>query len=160
MEKFAVFVRSVGHTAITILTFLLGSGFSTAASAQSPSLKEQVFATERAFAKTMEKRDLAAFAEFLAEETIFFNGVKEPLRGKQKVIAEWAKYYKETNAPFSWEPDQVEVLASGTLALTTGPVKDPEGNVFARFNSIWRLEGPNKWRIIFDKGGPASPGPQ
>jgi hypothetical protein len=46
----------------------------------------------------------------------------------------------------------VEVLPSGTLALSSGPVRDPSGKVTARFSSIWRLEAPGQWRIIFDKG--------
>jgi len=45
------------------------------------------------------------------------------------------------------------VLDSGTLALSTGPVKDPKGEIVARFNSIWRLES-GQWRVIFDKGCP------
>jgi hypothetical protein len=52
------------------------------------------------------------------------------------------------------------VLESGTLALSTGPVVDTSGEVVGRFNSIWRLEAPGVWKIVFDKGGPPSPGPQ
>jgi hypothetical protein len=44
------------------------------------------------------------------------------------------------------------VLDSGTLALSSGPVRSPDGKVFARFNSIWRLEAPGVWRVVFDKG--------
>jgi ketosteroid isomerase-like protein len=128
--------------------------------AQTLSPQEQVFETERAFAKTMANRDLAAFTEFLADEAIFFSDPKESLRGKKQVVDTWAAYFKAAAPPFSWAPDQVEVLASGTLALSTGPVRDATGKVIARFNSIWRLEGPNNWRIVFDKGSPPSPGPQ
>jgi hypothetical protein len=60
--------------------------------------------------------------------------------------------YIKPEAPFSWEPDQVEVLDSGTLAHSSGPVYDPKGKIIARFNSVWRLEAPGKWRIVFDKG--------
>jgi ketosteroid isomerase-like protein len=131
--------------------------------AEQLSPKEQVFAVERAFAQTMANRDLKAFSEFLSEEAIFFTGTKEPLRGKQQVMLAWASYFKDSNAPFSWEPDQVEVLTSGKLALSTGPVRDATGKIIVRFNSIWRLEnsnkGQNKWRIVFDKGSPLSPDP-
>jgi ketosteroid isomerase-like protein len=48
----------------------------------------------------------------------------------------------------------VEVLASGQLALSTGPVRDSKGKVIGTFTSIWRLEAPGKWRIVFDKGSP------
>jgi len=43
---------------------------------------------------------------------------------------------------------------SVTLALSTGLVRDPSGKTVARFNSIWRLEAPNRWRVVFDKGSP------
>jgi hypothetical protein len=29
---------------------------------------------------------------------------------------------------------------------------DPTGKVFARFYSVWRLEAPGVWRIVFDDG--------
>lgn len=44
------------------------------------------------------------------------------------------------------------MLDSGTLALSSGPVYDPAGRNFATFTSIWRLEAPGVWRIVFDKG--------
>jgi ketosteroid isomerase-like protein len=112
--------------------------------------EREVAATERAFAKTMADRDFAAFNTFLSNETIFFS--PEPLRGKEAVAARWKQFYDKTEAPFSWEPDRVVVLESGNLALSTGPVRDPGGKVFARFSSIWRLEAPGTWRIIFDQG--------
>jgi len=111
----------------------------------------EVEATERAFAKTMADRDHAAFSSFLADETVFFGG-KEPLRGKAAVATAWKRYYDKPAAPFSWAPEHVEVLDSGTLALSTGPVRSPDGKVFATFNSIWRRESPGVWRIVFDKG--------
>ena len=114
-------------------------------------LKQQVTDTERAFAATMKARDHAAFVNFLSEEAIFEAGDKAQ-RGKKVVAAEWAKFFVKPDAPFSWEPDQVEVLASGTLAKTSGPVYAPDGKLIARFNSVWRLEAPNTWRIVFDGG--------
>ncbi len=113
--------------------------------------QHEVEATERAFAKTMADRDHAAFTTFLAEETVFF-GDKEALRGKAQVAAAWKPYYEKPAAPFSWEPAQVEVLDSGTLALSTGPVHGPDGKIIATFISIWRREPSGAWRIVFDKG--------
>jgi ketosteroid isomerase-like protein len=99
----------------------------------------------------MADRNHAAFMSFLAEEAIFFTG-PTPLRGKQAVAEAWKRFYEKPDAPFSWEPKDVQVLDSGTLALSSGPVRDPAGKHFATFSSIWRLEGPGVWRIIFDKG--------
>jgi len=117
-----------------------------------PSAQEREVAdTERAFAKTMADRDFAAFNSFLSNEAVFFSG-PEPRRGKQAVSEWWQRYYQQPKAPFSWEPDQVEVLESGNLALSTGPVRNSEGKLIARFSSIWRLEAPHTWRIVFDQG--------
>ena len=112
------------------------------------SAKAQVQASERAFARTMADRNPAQFASFIADEAVFFGGA-QPLRGKGAVVQAWARYFVAPAAPFSWESDTVEVLDSGTLALSSGPVRDPAGKLIARFNSIWRLEAPGIWRIVF-----------
>jgi ketosteroid isomerase-like protein len=114
-------------------------------------LKQQVLETEIAFAKTMADRDFKAFKTYLSEEAVFFSGPK-PLRGKQEVADWWQRYYEKPQAPFSWQPETVEVLESGTLALSTGPVHDPDGKLIGTFTSIWRIDEDNKWRIVFDKG--------
>lgn len=140
------------------LSALLGLFITLPVAAATESPEDEVRAVELAFARAMAERDLEAFSAFVSEEAIFFSGTKV-LRGKSKVLEVWSQYFTTPEPPFSWEPDQVEVLESGTLALSTGPVRDPSGKVVARFNSIWRLEGPNRWRVVFDKGSPASPGP-
>jgi len=102
----------------------------------------------------MARRDHAAFVTFLSEEAVFFtNRDDQPLRGRKAVADRWKRFFEGPDAPFSWEPTTVEVLDSGTLALSTGPVKDPKGEIVARFNSIWRLES-GQWRVVFDKGCP------
>ena len=114
-------------------------------------LQRQVADTERAFAQTMADRNHAAFVAFLSDEAVFFTGPK-PLHGKDEVAAAWKRFYEKPDAPFSWAPDSVEVLASGTLAISSGPVRDPSGKLIARFSSIWRQDAPGVWRIVFDKG--------
>src|SRR5712691_11175635 len=118
--------------------------------------KRQVVDTERAFARTMATRDHQAFTLFLSQEAVFFSGDK-PLRGAQQIADWWKRYYEGPDAPFSWEPEDVEVLDSGTLAMSSGPVRDPKGALIATFTSIWRLEDTGKWRIIFDKGNRVCP---
>jgi ketosteroid isomerase-like protein len=114
-------------------------------------LKQQVADTERAFAATMKLRDHAGFVAFLSDEAVFYSG-PQTLRGKQQVADFWKKFFEQSEAPFSWEPDQVDVLDSGGLAHSSGPVYDSKGKLIARFNSVWRLEAAGQWRIVFDKG--------
>jgi hypothetical protein len=46
----------------------------------------------------------------------------------------------------------VEVLDSGTLALSSGRVRDPQGTRVGTFNSVWRRASGGRWKIVFDKG--------
>jgi len=114
-------------------------------------LAREVFAAESSFAGSMAARDSAAFASHIAPDAVFF-GRSEPLRGKAAVVAGWRAFFERPEAPFSWAPETVEVLQSGTLALSSGPVRDPAGRQIGTFNSIWRRELDGKWRVVFDKG--------
>jgi len=116
-------------------------------------LAAQVRAAETAFAKTMADRDQAAFASFVANEALFF-GDQSVLRGKAAVVAGWKPLFDGARAPFSWAPEVVEVLDSGSLALTSGPVRDPDGRQIGTFNSVWRREADGSWKVVFDKGCP------
>jgi ketosteroid isomerase-like protein len=141
---------------LVVIAATLGILSAVAALAQSSleSRREEVFTAERAFARTMAERDFAAFGRYVAADCVFFSG-STPLRGRAAVLAAWKPFFDGAQAPFSWEPDQVEVLASGDLALSTGLVKDPAGTVAARFNTIWQRQPDGRWLVIFDKGGPA-----
>ncbi len=136
---------------LTACSMLFVAGVMASDQSTTDALSQQVADTERAFAGTMAQRDFEGFVSFLADETIFFSG-PTALRGKQMVADTWKPYYEQAEAPFSWEPEHVEVLDSGTLALSSGPVFDAQGKRVATFNSIWRLEANGQWRIVFDKG--------
>lgn len=111
----------------------------------------EVKAREIAFAKTMADRDFDTFLTFISPEAVFFNG-NEPLRGHEAISKAWAPFFEGEEAPFSWHPDVVEVLDSGSLALSSGPVKRPSGETAGRFNSVWRKDKDGQWRVVFDKG--------
>ena len=140
---------------VTIAAAAILAGYSLCfAQTSIDTLREQVVQTEKAFALSMKDRDFAAFKSFISPEAIFLSS-KGILRGPDQVADWWKRFFDKPQAPFSWEPQTVEVINSGTLALSTGPVFDPEGKQIATFTSIWRLETGGKWHIIFDKGCPA-----
>ena len=113
----------------------------------------EVRAAETAFAKSMADRNLAAFTALLAEEAVFFDG-KGVMRGKSAVAADWKRFFDGPSAPFLWAPAEVEVLPSGTLGFTSGPVYDPKGQRVGTFNSVWQRQDDGSWKIVFDKGCP------
>ncbi len=119
-------------------------------------LKSQVQAAETAFAKTMADRDLKGFATFLAAEAVFFSD-QQVLRGKQAITTGWSPYFADPAAPFSWTSAEVEVLESGVLAHSSGPVFAPDGKQIGTFNSVWRRGGNGSWKVVFDKGCPHCP---
>jgi ketosteroid isomerase-like protein len=131
-----------------------------AASLGNAELTDELRKAESAFAKTMADRDHAAFTSFLADETVFMG--RKTLRGKAAVAAGWKRFYDGARAPFSWNPERVEVLDSGMLGMTSGPVYDENGQRTGTFNSVWRRDKDGRWRIVFDIGCPpcaAAPSP-
>lgn len=116
-------------------------------------LKQQVIATERAFARSMADRNHVSFSSFISTEAIFLSTDK-PLYGKQEITNAWKRFFESPAAPFSWEPAIVEVLESGNLAISTGPVRDSKGKILGTYTSIWRREESESWRIVFDKSDP------
>ncbi len=150
--------RSAAALVVALASMLAASavvaGPATAQERPTP-LQAQILEAERAFAKTMEARDVQAFARYVSEEAVFYG--KSILRGREQVVEGWRTYFQGARAPFSWDPEHVEVLRSGTLALSSGPVYDPHGKRIGTFNSVWRLEADGRWRVIFDKGCSCTP---
>ena len=136
---------------LAVLTLILGP-LALRAQAPDPALRQQVFAAESTFAASFARRDTAAFAALVAPDAVFFG--QGALRGKAAVVEGWRGMLLEPTPPFSWKPEVVEVLESGTLALSSGPVLDPDGKRVGTFNSVWRRERDGTWRVVFDKGCP------
>lgn len=142
-------LKAIRTLTIGLLLFVMGTVFAETPVTKAPGAA--VEETERAFADTMAQRDFEKFKSFISEEAVFFSGTT-PLRGRQQIADAWEGFFKDSLAPFSWEPEHVEVLDSGSLAWSSGPVYDPDGKRVATFNSVWQLDESNQWRIIFDKG--------
>lgn len=137
----------------TLTACLALASLSVSAQPDLAALQKQVFEAERAFARSMAERRHEDFVRHLSEHAIFFGGT-QVLRGRAAVAAGWKAFYDTPQAPFSWDPDVVEVVADGQLAHSTGIVRDPAGKPIARFNSVWRQEAPGVWRVVIDKGQP------
>ncbi len=116
-------------------------------------LQEQVRKAETAFAATLASRDVAAFGRFVAEDAVFF-GSDSVQHGKAEVVAAWKGLFDGPKAAFSWAPQDVEVVGSGGLALSSGPVYDASGRRFGTYTSVWRREKDGAWKIVLDKGNP------
>ena len=138
-------------TVAPLLLLAVTSAFAAPPSAdQLEAIAGQVKAQEIAFARTMADRRLDRFAEFVAEDAVF-RGATLRL-GRTEVVEKWKPYFDGPKAPFSWAPDSVTVSADGRLAISSGPVRDPDDHVLTRYITIWRLEADGHWRVIVDGG--------
>ena len=98
MNSFLFRARAlVSGTAILLVAASAGMAWRIAAAAPD-SHRQQVFAAERAFAKSMADRDLKAFSSHVSEEAIFFTGAS-PLHGK--VIGRFNSIWRE-ESPGTW----------------------------------------------------------
>ncbi len=145
-------MNCTGSMSVEVLVaFLFLGAVPSVGSGQVDAVTEEVRAREIAFAQTMADRDFDAFRRFISPEAIFFNG-NDAVRGRDAIAEAWAPFFEGADAPFSWHPDVIEVLESGGLALSSGPVWGATGEEVGRFNSIWRRDADGQWRVVFDKG--------
>lgn len=109
---------------------------------------------ERMFAKSMADRNFSAFVAFLDEDAIFSDD-QHVDRGRSAVGAAWEPYFSGQEAPFSWEPEFISVMKQGNLGFSSGPVYSRNGDRIGTFNSVWRRNGLDGWRVVFDRGCPS-----
>jgi len=147
------FVMSLLLNVGAVLAFSMPASARDQAGPSMAELTEQVRATEIAFAKTLADRDVKTFTSMIAPDVIWLG--EKPLRGPDAVVKSWQQFFEGPKAPFSWAPEIVEVQEGGKLALSTGPVMNPEGKRVGTYTSIWRREKSGQWLIIFDRGCPA-----
>ncbi|MBT8421690.1 MAG: DUF4440 domain-containing protein [Gammaproteobacteria bacterium] len=127
-------------------------------------LTADVRCQEIAFSRAAEDRDHASFVSFLDTDARFVGN--QVLRGPDEIAAAWQVFFSDDGPSIKWRPQFVEVLESGDLALTRGPyrvlAKGPDGEPveeWGTFNSVWRKDADDTWRIILDAGSPSAAEP-
>jgi len=120
--------------------------------------KKEIVETEREFAEMAKKRGIPeAFLTYAADEAVL-------MRNNVLIIGKEAmKKSFGTQAPTSgnvslyWEPDFVDVSASGDLGYTYGryeySMTDSIGNVqldSGIFHTVWKRQSNGDWRFVWD----------
>jgi len=119
---------------------------------------------EIAFSQSVENKDPVAFESFIDADARFVAGSIS--RGPAEVSSAWSVFFSEDGPSIKWRPQVVEVLDDGSLALSRGPyrliARDPDGNAvehWGTFNSIWRKQEDDTWKVVFDAGNAAAEAP-
>jgi len=150
--------RLVGLAGALLASSLLAAAPPELSPEQRAERTEQVRAAENAFAASVQARDRAAFAAWIADDAAFVSG-SDVSHGRDAVVADWAVFFAEGGPTIEWHPEIVELTADGTLGLTRGPWtlrgKNAQGEPVERsgvFNSVWRRQADGSWRVTFDAG--------
>lgn len=153
---------------LAIISCVLLPGIAAAEPAPSDDDNEALIAEVRcveiAFAQSVADSDGDAFRDLLHPDARFVSS--RVARGRDEIVNAWAVFFGQDRPFLTWRPDIVEVLETGTLALSRGPYRlqatDPDGNVteeWGTYNSIWQKQADGAWQIIFDAGSPAAEPP-
>lgn len=114
----------------------------------------KVIATELAFARAArEKGQWTAFAEYAAEGALLF-GQNGAIEAKP-----WLKQQQDPPQAVAWEPHRVWSSCDGSIAVTQGAFRDPDGKV-GTFNTVWQRQRDGEYLYVFDFGIPQDTAPQ
>jgi len=148
---------ALATSAIALLAAACAHAAAPLPASELEALAKEVSAAETAFAKTMADRRVDRFAEFIAEDAVFHGPALQV--GRAAIVEKWRPLFEKPEAPFSWGPDLVTVAADGRSALSTGPVRDPQGRIGSRFMTIWEKGADGRWRVAVDQGVDIGPCP-
>jgi ketosteroid isomerase-like protein len=124
--------------------------------AQEPDSSSAIFGmreAERNFAKaSMAIGRNSAFAEYFAEKSLLFTD-RWITNGKQ-----YSRERKPSPVALKWEPEFMDIAASGDFGVSTGPweVQEYRPNTLplatGYFLTVWKKEPGGQWRVILDGG--------
>ena len=112
-----------------------------------------IVAAELAFSRAaLERGQWTAFREFAAPGALL-HGANGPF-----AIAPWLATQTDPAQAVQWSPRVVVVSCDGSLAVSKGRYRDPEGTV-GNFVTVWERQAGGEYRYIFDAGGDDVPQP-
>ena len=124
----------------------------------------EVWQRELAFARSVQRHDITAFAAFLVDDSVFDANTDRPVRGPQAIVRHWTAILAGKAVRLDWYPQHVVASADGTLANSSGPYlfENRTANAAARyrigrFSTTWRRAPDGAWQVAFDGGDSGRP---
>lgn len=122
-------------------------------------LKEELKQVENSFSdSSLKKGFYHALIDFAANDIAMFQTGDTVIRGMDYIHSKVAKFPAGTKPPFTltWEPEKIEVAASGDLGYTYGwyvlITEDSTGYKLSSkglYNSFWRKVN-GEWKLVLD----------
>jgi ketosteroid isomerase-like protein len=118
--------------------------------------KQEIVATEKAFAAMAKKDGLGPAFGWYAAEDAAVNYNDKLLKGRSE-IKEHYSGKKYQNVSLDWSPDFVDASASGDMGYTYGNYtfirKDSTGKTETFkgiFHTVWKKQADGTWRFVWD----------
>jgi ketosteroid isomerase-like protein len=120
--------------------------------------KNEIVATEKAFAEMAAKEGIpVAFESFAANDVVVLRS-KKIIIGKEAMTQFYQKSYpskgKET---LNWKPDFVDVSSSGDLGYTYGKYTYSTTDSLGQkqeysgiFHTVWKRQADGNWKFVWD----------
>lgn len=139
-----------------LLTFTIISCIMNKPQKTSEQLKKELIQVEHDFAAMAKEKGMAdAFLAFAAEDAVL-NRNDKLIKGKDAIKA----YFEQqtlVNVQLTWEPDFVDVAASGDLGYTYGKYTFSATNsngepvhAIGLFHTVWKRQNDGSWKFVWD----------
>ena len=119
--------------------------------------KMLLFDLEARFAKDVEERGGAAFADWFAEDGVALGNGASPVVGKVAIAK--STTWSPKDYQLTWTPTDAMMGPSGDMGYTWGHFeghsKDANGNpvtTSGRYITIWRKQADGDWKVALDAG--------
>jgi ketosteroid isomerase-like protein len=119
---------------------------------------DEIIQTDRDFSRLSVEKGIAfAFDHYMADSATILSDGSLPITGRKAINEVFAQY--PPGAGLVWEPDFVDVAASGDLGYTIGhweySIEDSLGerrSAKGRYVTIWKKQVDGSWKYVFDTG--------
>lgn len=120
--------------------------------------KNEILETEQSFAKMAKEEGIQkAFLTYAAKDAVLMRN-NNLVIGKSAMTVHFENQSSEnTEVSLTWQPDFVDVAASGDLGYTYGKYTysfvDANGNVIENkgvFHTVWKRQSDGTWKFVWD----------
>ena len=132
--------------------------FATSATLAAEDSVDTLYDLDKSFSDYSSKHGFqAAFAEFLAEDTVKLDPQSHPIIGRASVLSNLPPFSK--NLTITWVPHGGDISSSKDLGYTWGiytAIQTAEDNSlkksYGKYITIWKKSSEGNWQIVLDGG--------
>jgi uncharacterized protein (TIGR02246 family) len=150
------FTRALGLIALAG-SFGCSSATTTAATSPAPRTDDEraIRALDTRIVAAMQARDAAAVTAFYAPDAQLFPPNQPVATGPAAIRSAWAEDFRLPNIDLSFDPERIDVAASGDMASDVGRYRvsldGPNGRISdsGKYVVVWRKAG-GEWKVMAD----------